>query len=308
MGNLITSIHDGKRVTVNMLTGNPKVIPTRVVDRLENAFVAESILYNAGTADTPEVTFERNANSFVDEDPEAVAEYGEIPVVSTRTGKPITQQAAKFASAVKVSQEMRDFNKMRPLDRSINQVIKTFRRWNDRQLWNALSAAGVPEMPVSVAWNQQGADPRYDFSFGMSSVAEQKPLANGDFTDAFTPDTIVMHGSVAPMLVGSEKWNNVYGGSNSNESIRYTGKLPNDIMGMAVLVTPFIDPDRVLLLERGTVGFFNDPRALGATPLYPEGGGGNGGPTESWRTDVSQMRNIGIDEPNAALWLTGVMG
>ena len=303
---IITSIHDGKQITVKQLTGDPKVIPTRVIDRLENAFIAESILYNGGTATTPAVTYERNAQSYVAEDPEAVAEYAEIPLASPRTGEIITQQAAKFGSGVVASQEMIDFNDRRRLDKSITQVVNTFRRWNDRQLWDAFNAAGVPTMPVSVAWNQQGADPRYDFSMGMSSIGEQKALVNGDISGAFTADTIVMHTSVAPLLVGSEKWNNVYASNLANESIRYTGKLPNDIMGLAVLTTPYIDPKKVLLLERGTAGFFSDPRPLGATTLYPMGGGGNGGPTETWRSDVTQMRNIGIDEPNAALWLTGV--
>ena len=62
----------------------------------------------------------------------------------------------------------------------------------------------------------------------------------------------------------------------------------------------------MLVLERGTVGFYSDTRALQATELYPEGNGPNGGPTESWRSDATRKRVMGVDQPLAACWITGV--
>ena len=40
--------------------------------------------------------------------------------------------------------------------------------------------------------------------------------------------------------------------------------------------------------------------------MYPEGNGPNGGPTESYRSDASYKRAIAVDQPKAAMWLTGV--
>jgi hypothetical protein len=62
----------------------------------------------------------------------------------------------------------------------------------------------------------------------------------------------------------------------------------------------------VLILERGTVGFYSDTRPLQFTAMYPEGNGPNGGPTESYRSDASHKRAIAVDQPKAAIWITGI--
>ena len=65
--------------------------------------------------------------------------------------------------------------------------------------------------------------------------------------------------------------------------------------------------DKALILERGTVGFYSDTRPLQFTALYPEGNGPNGGPRETWRSDASHKRVMGLDQPKAAIWLTGLV-
>ncbi len=42
--------------------------------------------------------------------------------------------------------------------------------------------------------------------------------------------------------------------------------------------------------------------------MYPLGGGGNGGPTETWRSDITRQSAIFIDQPLAACFIAGVNG
>ena len=79
------------------------------------------------------------------------------------------------------------------------------------------------------------------------------------------------------------------------------------VMGMLGLKARFWPNDRVLVCQRKTMGFYTDPRPLEVTPLYPEGNGPNGGPTESHRSDATMKRGMGIDQPLAACWITGVV-
>jgi hypothetical protein len=65
-------------------------------------------------------------------------------------------------------------------------------------------------------------------------------------------------------------------------------------------------PNGALVLQRNVVGAISDERPLGATPMYPEGGGGNGGKTESFRTDMTRASAIAIDQPKCACVITGV--
>ena len=121
------------------------------------------------------------------------------------------------------------------------------------------------------------------------------------------PDTIVMHGSVEALLGKNDTFNSVYRNSPLvSEDIAYSGKVPQQVVDLDGLKTRSFRKDRVLVVERKTVGFYSDTRALQMTPLYGEGGGPNGGPTESWRSDASRKRAMGLDQPLAACWITGV--
>lgn len=302
----VVSIHDGKRTTVNGLMGNPKVIPTRVIDRLRNQFITEALLTDGGTSNTMEISFERNTQVFLEEGPEVVGEFGIIPAVHPRTGDTVQAMGSKMAYGVEVSREMRDYNKLNQLNKSITQLVNTFIRTNSRILQDALIDAKVPEIAASVPWNQQGADPRYDISLAMETVASGNAQSIDDENYSFIADTIAYNPTIAPALVRSDEWNKIYNGNIANESIRYTGKLPNDIMGLANLTDRTWKRDRVLVLERGVTGFYVDPRPLEATSMYPKGGGPNGGENETWRSNVSQIRINGIDEPFSACWITGV--
>ena len=116
-----------------------------------------------------------------------------------------------------------------------------------------------------------------------------------------------MHGSVEAILGRNDAFNSVYRNSPLvTEDISYTGKLPQKIVDLDALRTRSFDKTRVLVLERNTVGFYSDTRALEATGLYPEGNGPNGGPTESWRSDATRKRAMGVDQPLAACWITGI--
>ncbi|AKF27004.1 hypothetical protein YH66_05250 [[Brevibacterium] flavum] len=308
MVNKVISIDDNRReVNVSDLLSNPEIIPTRALERLQNEFPAEDILTDGGTSTSMEFQFERNTQSYLDSDPEVVAEFGNFPTASPTSGEVVTGRALKVGYKIEVSREMKDFNKVQEVTKRVDKAVNTFRRYNERQLWEAMMAVGIPEVPVSVAWNQQGADPRYDLSLAMETVASGNAVSIEDLEEPWDPNMVVLHKALAPVLVGSEKWNNVYTGNTSNESIRYTGKLPTQPMGMDALGVRYMNRNRVLVLQKGAPGFFKDPRRLEATPMRGQGGDPLGGDNESYNSRLSQMRFVGIDEPYSACWLTGVI-
>lgn len=308
MARTVISIDDNRReVTVSDLLGNPEIIPTRAIERLQNEFPAEDILTDGGTSTSLEFQFERNTQSYMDSDPEVIAEFGFFPTASPTSGEQVIGRAQKTGYKIEVSREMKDYNQRQEVDKRLDKAVNTFRRYNERQLWDALLDAGIPEIPVSVAWNQQGSDPRYDISLAMETVASGNATSIEDLNEPWDPNMIVMHKALAPVLVGSEKWNDVYTGNNSSESIRYTGLLPTKPMGLDALGVRYLNRNRVLILQKGAPGFFKDPRRLEATPMRGNGGDPLGGDNESYSSRISQIRFIGIDEPYSACWLTGVI-
>lgn len=303
----VVSVSDGSRTTVADLIGNPMFIPTKIIDLLTNAFIAETLLRNAGRNGNGLVSYRESNPLYLGADVETIAEFGEIPVGAGQVGTPRIALSTKKGLGVRASREMRDENNMDLVNLQITQLANTMIRANDRALRALLMDPSVPTIAATAAWTGVGAKIRRDIANGMEQVASATPNATADDDlFGFTPDTIVFPGNITPLLLDNQEFLEVYKTSAPDQNIAYTGKLPNDVLGLAGLTSRSWPKDRILVCERKTMGFYSDSRPLESTGLYGEGGGPNGGPTESWRSDTTQKRAVGLDQPKAACWITGV--
>ncbi|KXT55932.1 hypothetical protein Y710_16425 [Gordonia sp. QH-12] len=304
----IVSVSDGSRLTVSDLVKNPLFIPTKLKELIENQFISEALLRNGGKNDAGVVAFREGDPTFLDDDVQDVAEFGEIPVSTGKLGLPRTAFATKKALGVRVSKEMKDENNIDAVNKQMIGLRNTFVRANDRGAKALLQSSSVPTMPVSAAWDAAGGKPRTDLARAIEAISTAAPdEASEDEYYGFEPDTLVVHPGLLATLMDNEQILKVYQGNVANESIAYTGAIPGTILGLNVIKSRTFPADRALILERGTVGFYSDTRPLQFTALYPEGNGPNGGPTETWRSDASHKRAMGLDQPKAALWLTGLV-
>ncbi|MFD4932342.1 hypothetical protein ACFWMS_26330 [Peribacillus butanolivorans] len=304
--NVVVSLDDGTQITVDQIMGNPKVIPTRVLDLLRDNIIGEALFRNAGNPGGLLVQFQRSTPLFLDGEPEAIAEFGEIPVFDLGEGEPEVARGVRVGAAVRVSRDMRDFNQIDKLRKQVNGTANTIIRANDSAFRSALENASVPEVAASGSWEGVGSKIRSDIKEAAKTIAGA--LHDGDPTKpkGYVPDTLVLNSALLYDFMDNEDFNKIYVGNVADQSISYTGKLPNKVLNLNVLHSPLWPMDRGLVCQRGVTGFYADPRSLESTGLYPEGGGPNGGPTETWRSDTTQTRMIGVDEPESACWLTGI--
>ncbi len=153
-----------------------------------------------------------------------------------------------------------------------------------------------------------GDIPRLDLANAAETVGSQNAGMGTEDVLGFVPDTVILPATLVPTLMNNTDFLQVYNaGANADEDIRYTGRLPGTVMGLTVLTSRFWVSNKALVLQRGEVGFRSDSRPLEVTPLYGEGGGPNGGPTESWRPDTTRKRVRGLDQPKAACWINGIV-
>ncbi|OZC62767.1 hypothetical protein CH276_14205 [Rhodococcus sp. 06-470-2] len=300
------SIDDGRNITVDQIMGQPKAIPQRVIDLVRDNIIGEAMFRNAGNPGSLLVQFERSVPLFLDGNPEAVAEFGEIPVFDLGEGLPEVARGVKTAAAVRVSREMRDFNQIDKLRKQITGTANTIIQANDLGFRSALEAASVPEVAATAEWEDATSKIRSDIKEAAKLVAGA--LHNGDPTKpkGYRPDTLVLNSALLYDFMDNEEFNKIYVGNVADQSITYTGLLPNKVLNLNVLHSPLWPIDRGLVCQRGITGFYADPRPLEGTGMYPEGGGPNGGSTESWRSDTTQIRMIGVDEPESACWISGI--
>lgn len=305
----VGSVSDGSNITVRDLIGAPMMIPARIIDMLNNSFLTDVIFRNAGQNVNGLVGFEADTPLFLAGDVEDVGEYGEIPVAIGQRGTPRIAVGVKRGLGVRVSREMRDENRLDDVNRQLRQLVNTMIRAEERALRALLLATpNIPTIAASVPWTSPSAVIRHDIAAAQEKIASARPAADLTTEDflGFEADTMILPGNITPVLLDNEQFLKVYSGEAAQENIAYTGRLPGDVLGLAPLKTRFWDNTRVLVLQRGEIGFRSDTRPLEATGLYPEGNGPNGGPTESWRSDTTRKRVLGVDQGLAACWITGV--
>jgi hypothetical protein len=302
----VGSISDGSATTVSDMLANPLFIPARIWELLNNAFLTDVVFRDAGRNSAGVVAFEANNPSFLSGDPEDIAEFGEIPVSIGQRGTPSFAVGIKRGLAVRVSREMRDENRRDDVNRQTTQLTNTMIRAEERALRNLLTAATIPAITASATWATTGK-PRLDIANGVNLISTQNQGQGTEDILGFRPDTLIIPAGMEPALLNNDDFLKVYNaGANAGEDIRYTGRLPGNVMGLDVLTSRFWPANRALLIERGVAGFRSDTRPLEITPLYGEGGGPNGGPRESWRTDTTRKRVLGLDQPKAAAWINGI--
>lgn len=306
----VISISDGNRLTVSDLIGNPMWIPSKLAELMKNQFIAETLLRNAGGNRNGVVAYRQSNPMFLDADVQAVAEFGEIPVSGGKLGTPMTSFATKSALGVRVSKEMRDENNIDAVNTQMMQLQQTFIRANDRSARALFSSVAVPTIAVGAAWDTTNGVPRKDIATAIQTVTVAAPTtAQGGSVDeyfGFTPDTIVINPGLLPVLMENPDWTKVFVGNIADQNIAYTGAWPGRVFALDVLLSRVWPITQALVLQRGVCGFYSDTRPLQFTGLYPEGNGPNGGPTETWRSDATIKRALGLDHPTAAVWLTGI--
>lgn len=302
----VASVSDGVNVTVRQLVAEPLLLPTRIIDMLDNSFLTSVIFRDAGRNGSGLVQYEESTPLFLAGDPEDVAEFGEIPISVGQRGVPKIAVGVKRGLGIRISREMIDENRLGDVQRQLLQLRNTFVRAEEKALKALLLATTVPSITASATWATTGT-PRKDIANAIQTVNGQVAFAGTEDLLGFVPDTLIMPSTAWAGLLGNADWNTVYSaGQNAGEDIRYTGRLPGSVLGLTPLQTYFWPTNKALVLQRNVLGFRSDTRPLESTPIYGEGGGGNGGPTESFRTDTTRKRVLGVDQPLAACWINGI--
>ena len=298
----IQASSDGPRVTVNDLIRNPTVVPRRILEISENQFISDSILRNAGSNDSGLVEYYQSTPLFANTSAAIRAEFGEYMFAQTSLGIPTVAATVDRGLSILISDEMRMRNKIDMVNIQMNQVRNTIRRDWDYSFFNLfLANPSVPNHAVATAW-ATSTTIRQDILYGVKTVNNAVTGNQPQNFLNFFADTMVITETQKYNLLSSTQFNTIYQGNLADENLQYTGVMPQKILNLDVLVTKSggaLPDTSVLIMERGTVGFYSDEEPLQATPLYRDQ------PRRTWRSDVNRRSAMGLDQPLAAIILTG---
>lgn len=290
---------DGPRITVNDFLKDPLRIPTLIIDMLDQGFIADAVLRNAGS-NPGVVKYYEHTPLYADGTARVRAEFGEVPVYTTSRGVPKSAFSEERPMSLVVSDEMRRRNDVDAVNIALTQIRNSMvQTWDDVFFDFVLGHAGTNSHTAAAGWGLETGDIRKDLLQAAYLVKTAKDT-NGS-TLGFKADTVICNEETEFDLLSNKEFNSVYlGGNIADENLRYTGKLPNKILGFDVLVTPRMPDNKLIMMQRGRAGFISDELPLQATALYRDE------PRKSWRSDIQRASAVGLDQPKCITVVTGV--
>jgi hypothetical protein len=318
----ITSSYDGQRITVDDYLKDPLRIPALVLDIMQNEFIIETVLRNAGNNVSGAVRYEQSTPLFANKDATIRAEFAEVPAVTGSVGELLVAYSYERALAIMVSDEMRRRQLIDPVTRQLVQTKNTMiKDWN--QAFFSLLLSTLPSTQFYSISSGEAWDGTESITGGTGASA---PLANLPFiirnhiSDAiflvenaalpqqpqnffgFNADTLIIDHVAKLALFKSQDFARPYIGDVASSSIQYTGLMPRQIMGLDVLVSRQCPTGLAFVCQRNRFGFVSDEVPLTATPLYRDE------PKKTWRSDIQRASAMGIDQPFACVVIQGVTG
>jgi hypothetical protein len=291
----VVSSNDGPRIVVNDFIKDPLRLPTMVIDMAKQGFIADSVLRNAGQTDSGAVRYNVSTSPYADQDSVVRGEFSEVPITGASVGPPAVAYAEERALGIMVSDRMRRRQIVDPVTRQLTQVKNTMtKNWADAFLNLCLSGAGNTVSGSDWKFGATGSTMRHDINLARKAV--QTALTPEGASFGFHADFMIVSEEAAFALLDDDTFNKPYVGNIADQSLQYTGLLPNKIQTLNTLVSPeldAIDPTKIIVGQRGVFGFIADEIPLTASALYRVE------EKKSWRCDVQRASAMGIDQPLA---------
>lgn len=295
----IVSSQDGPQITVNEWLLDPLTIPTYILDTAKQGFIADAVLRPGGTATSGVVKFHESTPLYLDSTITVRAEFSEVPVGVGSLGSPNVVYTQETSIGVVVSDWMRRRNAIDVFGLKMKQATNSITRaWDDIFVQAVTGNANVQTGAASAHWNISTTDIRSDILTAMKAIESAQDAQGSEL--GYECDTMIVNRTNKFDIMRSTQFNQEYlGGDIADENIRYTGLLPQKIMGLNVLVSPRIPAGTVIFLQRGASGFIADEVPLNATAMYRDE------TRKSSRSDVLRQSAVGVDQPRSVFVMTG---
>lgn len=287
----VRSALDGPRITVDSYLNQPLMVQALVFELAKQQFLADALLRQVGPMNSNAVQYFSSTPFYSDSNAALRGEGGEVQVAINSVGAPAVSYVSEYALAIKITDEMKRWMNVDPVDTQAMQVKNTMVRvWDVAFISGLLAAATQTVSGSQWAAATTASAIRGDIIAAMKQVAVAKaPGQNTSF--GFVADTLVVGQGRQFDLVRQEDFNKPFVGNIASENLLYTGRLPNKIMGLDVVVSRALNDNQAIVMERKRAGFIADDLPLQTTALYRDE------PRKTWRMDVQRASAIGFDQP-----------
>ncbi len=300
----ITS-QDGPKITINAYLKDPLLVPTVVVNMMDQGFLADSILRRAGAADAGVVRFSESTPIYADSTVRVRAEMAEVPIAMGSLGSPNVAYTSDRSLSVVITDEDKRRSSIDKLAVRMMQVKNSIiKAWDTAFVSSVTGNGNVNTLVLNSGTPGTWAGSSYDIRNDILTAASKVDTAvdGQGSTFGFEADTLIVNKTTKYDILRSAQFQTPYVGNIASENLQYTGKLPQKLLNFDVITVPnsVLATGTAILLQRNVAGFIADEVPLNATALYRDE------PRKIWRSDVQRVSAIGLDQPKAACIITGV--
>lgn len=315
------SSDDGLRVTVNDLVKDPLVIPKRAEEDVKDQFWSRRVLRKGGTAESGVIKFMESESPYADDDPEELQEYSEIPLTQAKRGKQHVAFTKRYGRGLRISEQTVRRNNYDQLSMDMAKLKNNFARFDENLMVSAL-LAGLSTYTAGAAWTVSTGTGTADLadsifgdiaraSFNIRNADVETTDGTGRQKLRFKPDTLILNTQMAARLlfnrdivnalsVGNVASRNplINGDAAGSSAVAALGQA----FGLKVETSDLVSPDKAIICEAGTVGFWADEKPLYFSPLEFKAS------TRSYYTYGDRSWGVALDQPKAGIVITGVNG
>src|SRR3954469_15191957 len=113
---------DGPKITLNAYLKDPLLVPTVVVNMMDQGFLADAILRRAGQADAGVVRYSESTPIFADSTVRVRAQMAEVPIAMSSLGPPNSTYTSDRSLSVVITDEDRRRSNIDKLNIRMMQV------------------------------------------------------------------------------------------------------------------------------------------------------------------------------------------
>lgn len=297
----MVSSQDGPKITLNAYLKDPLLVPTVVVQMMDQGFLADAILRRAGSADAGMVRFSESTPIYADSAVRLRAEMAEVPIAQGSLGSPNNTYTEDRSLAVVITDEDRRRSNLDKLNIRMMQVKNSLvQAWDGTFISKLTGNANINTFAASGAWSGASYDIRNDVLSAAKLIDTAVDAQGSQF--GFEADVLIVNKTTKYDILRSTQFQTPYVGNIASENLKYTGLLPQKLLNFDVVVVPstILANGSAILMQRNVTGFIADELPLNATALYRDE------PRKLNRSDVTRVSAIGIDQPKSACLITGI--
>lgn len=293
-------------LSVDEMLANPSFLP-EIFKESFNGEEALRLFFRDVTVNSNVIAYREATATYLEDEVENVAEYGEIPVSDPTAGEWLTKPIEKSGIGIRVSWEQRNDNDADAVLRELTARRNTLLRKDARDGLAALDAAPIQELQVATPWNN-GGNASADLLDAQELIlgAEDE---EGHYYE-YIPNVLWANPMTLTVIKRDPEMLKLYIGDMASQNPLFKAIADQPLLfGQIQLVSDFSVPKGTLYLgNEGVTGARAQREERQITDFYAERGESTlGGANMSYRSDAVHRRNFIIDNPKSVVKITGAV-